>query len=192
MRQFGLFQTVPPPPPVDWSTMEKLHAYNHITYRRRDWGDLFNEAVNKWANLHECQVQETRPWTEENMSDYLLWYRAQGGADICLPALAYEGTPSDTQYLHQTPAHRAHLQQTMKDVFDAMAMVLKKGWRRAGKMMLRSCSTRFDIANEPHRLRHLLESKDLPPNIEDIEETESSNSPPRGDPALFSMVHFIS
>ncbi|KAJ1702981.1 hypothetical protein LUZ63_002760 [Rhynchospora breviuscula] len=109
MRQFGLFQTVPPPPPVDWSTMEKLHAYNHITYRRRDWGDLFNEAVNKWANLHECQVQETRPWTEENMSDYLLWYRAQGGADICLPALAYEGTPSDTQYLHQTPAHRAHV-----------------------------------------------------------------------------------
>lgn len=48
------------------------------------------------------------------------------------------------------------------------AWAVTKGCRRAGKELLKGCSTMLDVAGEPHRLPQLLEAKGIPTDIDSI------------------------
>lgn len=58
------------------------------------------------------------------------------------------------------------------------AFAVTKGFRRAGKALLKGCSTSLEMAGEPHRLTELLESKGLSADIDSIPESDEEDHAP--------------
>ncbi|KAJ4775618.1 Serine/threonine-protein phosphatase 7 long form-like protein [Rhynchospora pubera] len=164
MHQFMLYQTVPPPPPEVWSRMEQLMGYQHHTYRGIDWHDIFANEVNKWTNTNEATVIEDRPWSEDIWTDYQRWLSVYGGAHLVLIPDGAATAPVPQAYFAWGVAR--------------LCMGCHEGFRRAGKKLLRGCSTSLDIVGEAHRLPRLLESKGLQSDIESIPDTDDEDSAP--------------
>ncbi|KAJ1700039.1 hypothetical protein LUZ63_008551 [Rhynchospora breviuscula] len=177
MHQFMLYQTVPPPPREPWSRMEELMGYQHNTYRGIDWHQLFVHEVNKWANTNEARVIEDRPWSEDIWSDYRRWLSVHGGAHLVqISEGAASGPAHNLSYLRETPGHiNLH---SLREALRGCAWVVKKGFRRAGKQLMRGCSTSLDIVGEPARLPRLLESKGLHSDIDFIPDTDDEDDAP--------------
>ncbi|KAJ1701359.1 hypothetical protein LUZ63_001138 [Rhynchospora breviuscula] len=169
MHQFMLYQTVPPPPPEPWSRMEELMGYQHNTYRDIDWHQIFVTEVNKWANTNEARVIEDRSWSEDIWSNYRRWLSVHGGAHLVqIPEGTASGPTRNLSYLRETPGHMNLVKHTLRETLRGCAWVVKKGFRRAGKQLLRGCSTSLDIVGEPDRLSRLLESKGIHSDIDSI------------------------
>ncbi|KAJ3708556.1 hypothetical protein LUZ61_012261 [Rhynchospora tenuis] len=174
MHQFMLYQTVPPPRPEAWQRTSQLMGYMFTTYRNRDWRDVFQTEVGMWGDMTQARVREERPWSDAIEATYLRWLRVHGGAYVVhIPEETETAPVADMSYLRDSPAHVALVKHTLRDVLRACAWAVKKGFRRAGKTLLTSCSTTLDLVGEPHRIPHVLESKGLPTDIASIPDTSS-------------------
>ncbi|KAJ3684422.1 hypothetical protein LUZ61_013586 [Rhynchospora tenuis] len=174
MHQFMLYQTVPPPRPEAWQRTSQLMGYMFTTYRNRDWRGVFETEVGMWGDMAQARVREERPWSDAIEATYLRWLRVHGGAYVVYIPEETETAPvADMSYLRDSPAHVALVKHTLRDVLRACAWAVKKGFRRAGKTLLTSCSTTLDLVGEPHRIPHVLESKGLPTDIASIPDTSS-------------------
>ncbi|KAJ3702242.1 hypothetical protein LUZ61_005947 [Rhynchospora tenuis] len=179
MHQFMLYQTVPPPRPEAWQRMSQLMGYMGITYRGRDWRQLFQTEVGMWGDMARARVMEERPWSAAIEAMYLRWLRVHGGAHVVHILEEAETAPvADMSYLRDSPAHVALVKHILRDVLRACAWAVKKGFRRAGKKMLTSCSTTLNIVGEPHRIPQVLESKGLPADIASIPDTSDEEELP--------------
>ncbi|KAJ3704440.1 hypothetical protein LUZ61_008145 [Rhynchospora tenuis] len=139
MHQFMLYQTVPPPRPVGWQRTEQLMGYMGLTYRGRDWRDMFRTEVAMWSDMAQARVIEGRPWTAAIEATYLRWLRVHGGAHVVhIPEETETAPVADMSYVRNTPAHVALVKHTLRDVLRACAWAVKKGCRRAGKKLLTS------------------------------------------------------
>ncbi|KAJ4734194.1 hypothetical protein LUZ62_080769 [Rhynchospora pubera] len=192
-HQFNLCQTVPPPLPIDWETMKNLLAYEHGTYRDgADWRSVFAGACARWDNavLHSHTL-ETKPWSETDRLRYFRWYWRYGASELptrreeaearvgCNHGASLNVPVSEVQYTSQVPKARSQGSVALKNALEALAMVGKKGWRRIGKAILINCRAQLEDASMPFRMEDLLESRGLPTNIEDIEDSGNESSPPR-------------
>ncbi|KAJ1685379.1 hypothetical protein LUZ63_016769 [Rhynchospora breviuscula] len=156
-----------------WLRMKQLIAYQHSTYRAIDWHEIFSTKVNKWANTAEVRVIEDPVWSENIWTDYRRWLRVPGGAHLVrIPEGTATGSVRDLSYLHKIPGHMNLVKHTLREALRVCAWTVTKGFCRAGKKLLRGCSTSLDIAGEPHRLPRLLESKGLHSYIDSIPDTD--------------------
>ncbi|KAJ1688872.1 hypothetical protein LUZ63_013027 [Rhynchospora breviuscula] len=151
MHQFMLYQTFLPPPP----------------------------EVNKWANTNEARVIEDRPWSEDIWSDYRRWLSVHGGAHLVrIPEGAASGPAHNLSYLRETPGHMNLVKHTLREALRGCTWVVKKGFRRTGKQLLKGCSTSLDIVGELDRLPRLLESKGPHSDIDSIPDTDDEDDAP--------------
>jgi hypothetical protein len=74
MRQFGLYQSVPPPAPEPWYLMERLRSNKHVSGRGKC-------ICLDWSRVHEAYIEaapsfihEVRPWDSNGMREYMHWY----------------------------------------------------------------------------------------------------------------------
>jgi hypothetical protein len=75
MRQFGLYQTVPPPPPLDYSFVRNLRKNRHSANTGQcDWGDLFRAYINAEPE----PITETRSYAYAEHFIYMGWYSRRG------------------------------------------------------------------------------------------------------------------
>ncbi|KAJ4745315.1 Serine/threonine-protein phosphatase 7 long form-like protein [Rhynchospora pubera] len=179
MHQFMLFQTVPPPLPTVWRRMEALLQYRHNTFRQRDLQDIFSVEVAMWADTTQVEVAEARPWSDDILPAYDRWMRIHGGAHLVpIPGVAQQIPASRMTYLEDAPERVSMVKHILTQALRACAWAVKKGFRRAGKEMLKGCRTQLELVGEPHRLPHLLESKGLATDIDSIPDSPEEDHAP--------------
>lgn len=63
MRQYGLFQTVPPPDPLPWDHLKELRTWTHMSGVHSD-GTLtdWRNAHKEYINANAIPVVEQRPY----------------------------------------------------------------------------------------------------------------------------------
>ncbi|KAJ1689059.1 hypothetical protein LUZ63_013214 [Rhynchospora breviuscula] len=176
MHQFMLYQTVPPPIPTVWRRVEQLLQYTHTTFRGSDWRDLFSAKVAMWIDTTQVEVAEMRAWSDGVLPSYDGWMRVHGGAHLVpIPGAAEQIPARELTYLQEAPHRVKHI---LTKALRACAWAVKKGCRRAGKQLLKSCSTQLDLVGEHHRLPHLLEVKGLPTDIDSIPDSSEEDHMP--------------
>lgn len=75
MRQFGLYQSIPPPRPFDWVLSERLHRIQHSS---KNWATVHARFISQWGNLDALIIEESRPYNP-NMKDlYKQWFDQVG------------------------------------------------------------------------------------------------------------------
>ncbi|KAJ4754689.1 Serine/threonine-protein phosphatase 7 long form-like protein [Rhynchospora pubera] len=179
MHQFMLFQTVSPFLPTAWRRMEALLQYRHNTFRQRDWQDLFTVEVAMWADTTQVEVAEARPWSDDILPAYDRWMRLHGGAHLVpIPGVAQQIPASRMTYLEDAPERVTMVKHILTQALRACAWAVKKGFRRAGKEMLKGCRTQLELVGEPHRLPHLLEAKGLATDIDSIPDSPEEDHAP--------------
>ncbi|KAJ1700654.1 hypothetical protein LUZ63_000433 [Rhynchospora breviuscula] len=137
--------------------------------RGRDLQDLFPVKLAMWTHTTQVQVAEVRPWSDEVLPSYDRWMRVHGCAYLVpIPGAAEQIPARELTYLQETPDHVSMVKHILTKALRACAWAVKKGCRRTGKQLLKSCSTQLDLVGEPHRLPHLLEAKGLPTDINAI------------------------
>lgn len=78
MRQFGLYQTIPPPPPHDWVELQRLNKIIHGSRTSTDWAVKHANYVNMWTAQNVLFVEEARPYDVSTLRVYRRWFQQHG------------------------------------------------------------------------------------------------------------------
>ena len=73
MRQFGLFQSVPPPNPHSWTDLQALNKIGHYPKTSTNWSIKHAPYIGMWDHPHI--INETRPYDESTYREYRRWYQ---------------------------------------------------------------------------------------------------------------------
>ena len=71
MRQFGLYQSIPPSSPLDWPATVRLHRIQHSA---KNWAVEHHIYIQEWANLESVLVREFMPYDPSKEAQYRWWY----------------------------------------------------------------------------------------------------------------------
>lgn len=72
MRQFGLFQEVPPPPPRELA--HDVHTQRNQGKSRHDWRHTNHAWIQNWSDASTNTVDEARAYDSQTYEAYVQWY----------------------------------------------------------------------------------------------------------------------
>lgn len=79
MRQFGLFQIVPPPLPYHKEAeVCRLHKINHVSLEAYDWSVIHHNYVQQYYDSAQRMVIEDRSYDPNNLIAYRQWFQREG------------------------------------------------------------------------------------------------------------------
>ncbi|KAJ4801718.1 hypothetical protein LUZ62_052964 [Rhynchospora pubera] len=172
MRQFGLYQKIPE---VPMNSEEMKTYFEQKRTASTGLTTLHKDFCKRWLEMKEGdKVDETRPWTSDNMSDYLRWYRLCCGGKIIVPGHVTNKPASQQHYIHQADVSMAHVKNDLKLAIYGIKLV-EDGLPNVGKAILRLAESNLDL--EPAskcKLEHLLQARGLSSDFEEIEDETSS------------------
>lgn len=95
MRQFGLFQTIPPPLPNKEAEVRRLHKIKHASSRTCDWSVVHRDFVGEYSDSAQRMVVEDRPDDPGNLPAYHQWFQQEGMHTVFLDGhyeVGFDGT----------------------------------------------------------------------------------------------------
>jgi hypothetical protein len=85
MRQFGLYQLIPPRPPHDYKReLKRLNKFVHTGNKGGDWSVIHSRYLQMWG--HPEFVQEERPYNHDEYLAYRRWFQ-----DCCMYTVYVRG-----------------------------------------------------------------------------------------------------
>jgi len=76
MRQFGFYQTTPPPEPHPWTELKRLDKIVHAARQRDDWSAKHEIYIRMWDRPHI--IHEGRPYDPRENRRYRQWFQHNG------------------------------------------------------------------------------------------------------------------
>ncbi|RLN08728.1 hypothetical protein C2845_PM11G22280 [Panicum miliaceum] len=146
MRQFGLFQSIPPPMPRDWASSVILHKF---VYGGGDWAVKHAEYVSVWQELSSVTVTEERPYDPTTRDQYWQWFE-------------------------QEAVFRRAVALDLEEASYGIKCVQNQGTRKIGKTILKFCRARLQNSGHIHALNNMLQKYNLPLEIDDIQDDSES------------------
>ena len=82
MRQFGLFQHIPPPDPLSWDIHLSLHRVTRLSTEGTNWAEKWEEYIRPWERPRDQLVNEVRPYDITTRPTYLKWFGQFGMRNV--------------------------------------------------------------------------------------------------------------
>ncbi|CAN6245668.1 unnamed protein product [Urochloa humidicola] len=178
MRQFGLFQRVPPPVPRDWASSMKLHSFVH---GRGDWAVKHAEYIKVWQELSLVTVIEERPDDPITRDEYQRWFEQEGMPTLFPITAEAELIPQDVEpekltYVYDAAMFRRAVVLDLQEVSYGIKCVQNQGTRKIGKAILKFCRARLQNSGHIHALNNMLQNYNLPLDIDSIQDDSESEA----------------
>ena len=82
MRQFGLFQHIPPPDPLSWDIHLSLHRVTRLSTEGTNWAEKWEEYIRPWERPRDQLVNEVRQYDITTRPTYLKWFGQFGMRNV--------------------------------------------------------------------------------------------------------------
>ncbi|KAL5221082.1 hypothetical protein ABZP36_025795 [Zizania latifolia] len=173
MRQFGLFQVIPPPPPRDWASSVMLHK---IVRTGGDWSVKHAQYISEWKDLPSITVTEKRPYDPSTRDKYRQWFKKAGMPSL----LTISAKEAELPMAQELDPEKSHLFQravilNLAEASYGIKCLQNQGAKKIGKVILKYCRARLEDAGHVDALNNLLRKHNLPTDIDSIQDISEND-----------------
>ncbi|XP_039810148.1 serine/threonine-protein phosphatase 7-like isoform X1 [Panicum virgatum] len=177
MRQFGLFQHIPPPEPLSWDVHLSLHRVTRLSAEGTNWAEKWEEYIRPWERPRDRLVNEVRPYDITTRPTYLKWFGQFGMRNVFSEHYHVrlvdepQPLPSDPvnsiTYVQHGDKWARQSFRAFKDAVLGINLVIR-GMISDGKILLKSCRGHLIDLGEGDKFDRLLQEAGLPFDIDSI------------------------
>jgi hypothetical protein len=77
MRQYNLYQSVPPPAPEPLSLLHRLRTQKHVSARGKRTGLDWSVVHEEYIDAEPTFITENRAWDPSVLREYMHWYHTR-------------------------------------------------------------------------------------------------------------------
>ncbi|XP_078152756.1 serine/threonine-protein phosphatase 7 long form homolog isoform X3 [Carex rostrata] len=184
MRQFGLYQQFPPPmDPISQDEWSRLHT-RHGATRGKDWSIVHSTYIAYTMEPQRWMVPATGPYDPRSTRYYRMWFQDNCAFTVFLHGAIGDGLADSIPvardeygthgYIPSGPPLARITLRSIKNVAFSIKLVLTRGWKKFGKIMLCRTAPILVDAGYETQLHNMLHRAGLPDNLSDISSCDSA------------------